>query len=127
MRELNIEPSQTSTGSTNYTRSVSDKAIAQQFCLVATDIRSTLQVLRESVDVQKQILIAIQDMSSKIDQNNEKIDHTAEQITCMHECLDTANKSNIDHVHQLTKNTEMLVKAFTSEEAYQTLLNNTTS
>lgn len=108
MQELDIQPvGSITSGSGTVSRSISEKALAQQFCTVANDIRATLSVLRESAETQKAML--------------EGIHNTIERINAMHECIDNANANNSCYVDKLNKNTEMLVKAFTSHETFELL------
>lgn len=83
MKEIQAKPLQsglsTNISSTNKGRSVSDVAIAEQFCIVATDMRSILQSLRVSNEIQKSTVETIQDNSAKLS----KLDTVVEKLDIM--------------------------------------------
>lgn len=100
MKEVQAKPLQaglsTNISSTNKGRSVSDVAIAEQFCIVATDMRSILQSLRTSNEIQKTTVETIQDNSSKLSKLDtviEKLDVMIGHLVAMTDHLVTLNEN----------------------------------
>lgn len=100
MKEIQAKPLQsglsTNISSTNKGRSVSDVAIAEQFCIVATDMRSILQSLRTSNEIQKTTVETIQDNSSKLSKLDtviEKLDVMIGHLVAMTDHLVTLNEN----------------------------------
>jgi len=71
---------------TNKGRTISDVAIAEQFCIVAGDMRSILQSLRNSNDIQKATVETIQENSAKLvklDAVVDKLDTVVDKLDIM--------------------------------------------
>jgi hypothetical protein len=151
MKEIKSKPLQagisSSISSTNKGRSVSDVAIAEQFCIVASDMRSILQSLRNSNDIQKTTVETIQDNSSKLskldsvvdkldimighlvdlNENVKKSDETVKAAVC-------ENQKHVDtmqiflqlleqHISQLDESSTIMARSLLDDGAFTALVN----
>lgn len=105
-QELNLNPIPSGINSTA-ARSrvmVSDSTIAEQFCMVAADMRSILSAMRTSVDLQRQMVDAFDSYSEKLEKTMAGIDSAVNKI----DDLIVQTSGNVD---QLKTNTETLSAA----------------
>ena len=105
-QELNINPMKVGEGyTTNEKRiMVSDTTIAEQFCMVAADMRSILSAMKTSVDLQRQMVDAFDSYSEKLEKTMSGIDSAVNKI----DDLIAETSGNVD---QLKTNTETLSAA----------------
>lgn len=139
MTDLNINPIKTGTAAATSTRSVSDATVAEQFCIVASDIRNMLQTMKTSLDLQKIIAEGIDASNKKLDtlaatmeSSSSKIDTLAAKMddsmailtstlttfkdgmTLFQTGIDTLKKSidnNESHIAQMSENAATVVNA----------------
>lgn len=125
-------------------RTVSDVAIAEQFCIVATDMRSILQALRVSNEIQKSTVESIQSNSNKLDVVVDKLNTMVDQLSVLadhvkksDETVKSAveeNQKHIDtlhtflemlekHVDNLGESSTLMARSLLEDGAYTTLVN----
>lgn len=115
--------------STNsFSRGASDVAIAEQFCTVAAELRSILQTMKISVELQREMVEALDKNNKKLDESisilretSKGIDKTAVELEKSIEVIQNGITKNDDHIHELNKNSRLIVRAITSDDDYQTL------
>jgi methyl-accepting chemotaxis protein len=83
---------------------VSDTTLAEQFCMVAADMRSILVAMRTSVDLQRQMVEAFDSHSKKLDDAMSGIDSAVNK-------MDDLISETSGNVEQLKLNTETLSSA----------------
>jgi methyl-accepting chemotaxis protein len=105
-QEININPMPTgqSSPAARTRMMVSDLTIAEQFCMVAADMRSILSAMKTSVELQRQMVEAFDSYSAKLDATMTGIDSAVNKI----DDLITETTGNVD---QLKTNTETLSNA----------------
>ena len=105
-QEINLNPIPTGQSSTSArTRvMVSDSTIAEQFCMVAADMRSILSAMRTSVDLQRQMVESLDAHSVQLEKTMSGIDSAVNKI----DDLIVQTSGNVD---QLKTNTETLSAA----------------
>lgn len=105
-QELSINPMKVGEGLTTNERRimVSDTTIAEQFCMVAADMRSILSAMRTSVDLQRQMVESLDAHSVQLEKTMSGIDSAVNKI----DDLIVQTSGNVD---QLKTNTETLSAA----------------
>ena len=105
-QELSINPMKVGEGlTTNEKRiMVADTTIAEQFCMVAADMRSILSAMRTSVDLQRQMVESLDAHSAQLEKTMNGIDSAVNKI----DDLIIQTSGNVD---QLKTNTETLSAA----------------
>ena len=105
-QEINLNPIPTGQSSVSArTRvMVSDSTIAEQFCMVAADMRSILSAMKTSVELQRQMVDAFDSYSEKLEKTMLGIDSAVNKI----DDLIAETSGNVD---QLKTNTETLSAA----------------
>lgn len=98
---LNPIPTGETAAATQRRVMVSDTSIAEQFCMVAADMRSILAAMKTSVDLQRQMVEAFDSYSAKLDATMQGIDAAVNKI-------DDLIAQTGASVNQLNTNTEVL-------------------
>jgi len=86
---------------------VSDTTIAEQFCMVASDMRSILAAIKTSVDTQRQLVESFDAHTQQLEKTMAGIDSAVNKID---DLIDQTGK----RVEQLNRNTEILTAALTN-------------
>lgn len=112
--EININPTAlgSATQSTGPRRMVSDVTIAEQFCIVANDMRNVLQTMRTSLELQRQTMDLFKE-------NNENIEKS---MGVQNATIDTIREfmfKNEQHTEILTKNSLMLVRSILTDASFE--------
>jgi ABC-type transporter Mla subunit MlaD len=109
VQEVNLNPIPTgmSSASARNRVMVSDTTIAEQFCMVAADMRSLLQSMKTSVDLQRQMVEAFETHSLKLDNALASIGNATSVLEDMIE-------KNTENVTQLQNGTTTLATALTN-------------
>jgi exonuclease VII small subunit len=133
MNELDIQPmsvgqQRTATQLNSPMRGASDVAIAEQFCTVAAELRSILQTMKISVELQREMVEALDKNNKKLDESiailrktSEGIDKTSVELEKSIEVIQSGIDKNDEHINELNKNSRLIVRAITSDDDYQTL------
>lgn len=132
---------------TNKGRSISDVAIAEQFCMVAGDMKSILQSMRDSNDIQRSTVETIQTNSDKLSKLDTVIDKLDVMITHLITLTENVKKSDdtvkaavrenqkhVDtmqiflqlleqHVGHLDESSTIMARSLLDDGAYTTLVN----
>lgn len=136
MKEIDIQPISINQGqqtvvpnySSQTSRGVSDVAIAEQFCTVATELRNILQTMKISVELQREMVDALDKNNKKLDESivilketSKGIDKTSVELEKSIEVIQSGISKNDDHINELNKNSRLIVRAITSDDDYQVL------
>lgn len=136
MKEIDIQPISINQGqqtvvpnySSQISRGVSDVAIAEQFCTVATELRNILQTMKISVELQREMVDALDKNNKKLDESivilketSKGIDKTSVELEKSIEVIQSGISKNDDHINELNKNSRLIVRAITSDDDYQVL------
>ena len=111
--EININPTAlgSATQSTGPRRMVSDVTIAEQFCIVANDMRNVLQTMRTSLELQRQTMDLFKE-------NNEKIEKSMEVQTETMGLLREFMDRNSQHTETLTRNSLMITRSLLNDTSF---------
>lgn len=138
MKDLEIRPlkvgsqeisaAATKASFTNKGRGASDVAIAEQFCTVASDLRSILQTLKTSVELQREMVISLDTNSKKLDESisllketAKGIEKTTQELEKSSEIIEQGINKNDEHIQELNKNSRLIVRSIVDENDYETL------
>jgi hypothetical protein len=115
-QEININPTPTgqSASGGRSRMMVSDTTLAEQFCMVASDIRSLLSSMKTSVDIQRQMVESFEIHSNKLDDTLASIVSITASIVSITGVLEDMIEKNSENVAELKNGTQLLVAALGS-------------
>lgn len=135
MNELDIQPISTNQQSPvfpNYSsqpsRGASDIAIAEQFCTVAAELRNILQTMKISVELQREMVEALDSNNKKLDdsinilkQTSSGIEKTSLELEKAVDAIKTGIDKNDEYINELSKSSRLIVRSIVNDDDYQTL------